>query len=66
MQEYNDQSRIVMAGLAKICKLYGSIKINGVTWIYDYDNDKPRLQTDMTEDEVKASEKAKWMQLKKN
>lgn len=39
--------------------------MNGVMWIYDYANDKPRLQTEMTEDEVKASEKAKWMQLKK-
>lgn len=53
-----------MAGLAKICKLYKSLVVNGVTWLYDYAQDKPRLKSEMTKDEIKASEKAKWMQIK--
>jgi hypothetical protein len=55
-----------MGGLAKICKMYGSMEVrdaNGkkVTWLWDYVNDKPRLKTEMTKDEIMASEKAKWM-----
>jgi major membrane immunogen (membrane-anchored lipoprotein) len=59
-----------MAGLARICKLHGSIKVsaNGktVVWLYDYANDKPRLKSEMTKEEIAASEKAKWEQLKKH
>jgi hypothetical protein len=47
---------IRMAGLAKILKTYGSIKViqNGktVTWLYDYKNDKPRLKSEMTKQEI--------------
>lgn len=58
-----------MAGLARICKMYGSIEVsdaNGkkVTWIWDYANDKQRLKTEMTKEEIMASEKAKWMSVK--
>ena len=58
-----------MGGLAKICKLYGSMEVsdnNGkkVTWLWDYVNDKPRLKTEMTKEEIMASEKAKWMDIK--
>jgi len=58
-----------MGGLARICKMYGKIKMtdtNGkkVTWIWDYVNDQPRLKTEMTKDEIAASEKAKWMNIK--
>ena len=58
-----------MAGLARICKMYGSIEVsdaNGkkVTWIWDYANDKQRLKTEMTKEEIMASEKAKWMNVK--
>lgn len=54
-----------MAGLKRICKLYGSLNTvsndgKKVTWIYDYVNDVPRKASDMTEEEIKASEKAKW------
>lgn len=35
-----------------------------VTWLWDYANDKARLKTQMTEDEIMASEKAKWMGVK--
>jgi hypothetical protein len=59
-----------MAGLKRLCKLYGSIKCkdangNEVVWIYDYVNDKPRLKSEMTKDEIAASEKAKWETVKK-
>ncbi len=60
-----------MAGLKRVCKLYGSISImdakrKKTTWIWDYANDKPRLKTEMTKEEIKASEKAKWTQVKIN
>lgn len=53
-----------MAGLAKICRAYGSMNVvsaNGkkVTWLWDYVNEKPRLKTEMTKDEITASEKVK-------
>ena len=59
-----------MAGLAKICKMYGSMVVkdehgNKVTWIYDYANGRPRLKTEMTEEEIAASERAKYNELKK-
>jgi len=58
-----------MGGLANICKLYGSIVItdeNGekVKWLWDYVRDEPRLESEMTKEEIKASEMAKWMNIK--
>ena len=58
-----------MAGLARICKLYGSMEVIGedgkkVVWLYDYANDKPRLKSEMSKEEITASEKAKWMGIK--
>jgi hypothetical protein len=53
-----------MGGLSRICKMYGSLNVNGVVWIYDYVNDKPRLKSEMTKEEIIASEKAKWMKIK--
>lgn len=57
-----------MSGLARICKLYGSIEVvsegKKVIWLWDYVNNKPRLKTEMTKDEISASEKAKWMAVK--
>jgi major membrane immunogen (membrane-anchored lipoprotein) len=57
-----------MGGLARICKMYGSFKVsqNGkkVIWLYDYKNDKPRLKSEMTKEEITESEKAKWEQIK--
>jgi len=54
----------IMSGLAKICKMYGEIKVESdgkkVTWIWDYVNDKPRLKSEMSKEEIAASEKAKW------
>lgn len=53
-----------MAGLASICKIYGSMEVtdsNGkkVVWVWDYVNNKPRLKSEMTKEEIKASNKAK-------
>lgn len=58
-----------MSGLARICKMYGYFNVtdsdgNKVTWIWDYKNDKPRLKSEMTKEEIKESEKAKWNKLK--
>ena len=58
-----------MGGLARICKMYGSMEAsdaNGkkVIWLWDYVNDKPRLKTEMSKDEIMASEKAKWSAVK--
>lgn len=58
-----------MSGLGKILKLTGSIICKGndgekVVWLWDYVNDKARLKSEMTDEEIKASEKAKWMDIK--
>jgi len=55
--------------LARICKLYGSMEVsdangNKVTWLWDYSNEKARLKTKMTKEEITASEKAKYAILK--
>ena len=55
-----------MGGLARICKLYGSMKVKGnngevVEWVYDYAKDKPRLKSEMSKEEIEASEKAKYL-----
>jgi hypothetical protein len=50
----------MMAGLARICKLYGSIVINGQKWVWDYAQDKAVPQAEMTKERLTASEKAKW------
>ena len=57
-------------GFQRILKIYGEIKVidnkgNSVTHVWDYANDKPRIKDEMTKDELAASEKAKWMQLRK-
>lgn len=59
-----------MGGLANICKMYGRIDVTDtsgkkVTWLYDYVNDKPRLKSDMTKEEILASERARWNKIKK-
>lgn len=53
-----------MGGLSKVCKIHGSLKVidkNGkeTVWIYDYINDRARLKSEMTKEEIKASEKAR-------
>ena len=58
-----------MGGLAKICRAYGSMKFkdnNGkeVIWLWDYKNEKPRLESEMSKDEIEESEKARWKKFK--
>ena len=58
-----------MGGLARICKMYGKMKVsdsNGgtIVWLWDYVNNKPRLEKEMSKEEIMASEKAKWTGLK--
>jgi hypothetical protein len=49
-----------MGGLRRICKMYGGMKIDGVEWVWDYNKDEPRLKNQMTEEELRLSERAKW------
>ena len=54
-----------MGGLSKICRLYGGMTVKGsdgktVKWLWDYVNDKARLESEMTKEEIAASEKKKW------
>jgi hypothetical protein len=37
---------------------------NKVTWVWDYAKEEPRLKSEMTIEEITASEKAKWMKVK--
>ncbi len=58
-----------MEKISRLWKLHGSIEFiydngNKEIWLWDYVNDKARLKTQMTEDEIMASEKAKWMGVK--
>ena len=58
-----------MSRLARICKMFGSMKVvdaNGkeVIWLWDYANDKPRLKTEMSKEEIMKSEKTKWSNIK--
>jgi len=50
-----------MAGLARICKLYGSIRVQGQTFVWDYVADKAVDQKLMPvgSERWNASEKAK-------
>lgn len=58
-----------MSGLQRVLKLYGSMICEGedgskVVWLWDYANDKARLKTEMTKDEIMASDKTKYTALK--
>ena len=55
-----------MGGLRRLCKLYGGIEFNGTKYLWDYVRDEPRKESEMTPEEIKASEKAKWAEVKKN
>lgn len=57
-----------MAGLRKICKVYGGIRFKGadgkiVEWVWDYVRDEPRLKSDMDAEAASASERAKWKRI---
>lgn len=44
---HNRKGHFNMAGLAKICKLYGGMTVNGVSWKWDYANDRAVKANDM-------------------
>ena len=51
-------------------KTFGEMKVtdnkgNSIIHAWDYANDKPRIKSEMTKEELAASDKAKWMQLRK-
>lgn len=57
-------------GFQRILKIYGEMKAtdnkgNSVTHVWDYANNKARIKGEMTKEEIAASEKAKWTQLRK-
>lgn len=50
----------LMPGPANVCKVTGSVTVSykdgrKVRWLYDYVNDLPRLESEMTEQEIEAS-----------
>lgn len=57
-----------MAGLRKICKLYGAMTIQGVRWVWDYANDEPVRESEMKpgSERHRASERAKWLPMMEN
>jgi hypothetical protein len=52
-----------MAGLRRICKMYGGIVIQGKRWVWDYARDIPVLESEMTKEQLRESERAKWSQI---
>jgi hypothetical protein len=55
--------------LARILKMYGKTTVTDssgkkVTWLWDYAQDKPRLEHEMTQEEKAASERAKFKGIK--
>ena len=58
-----------MGGLARLCRMYGRMKFKDkdgkeVMWLWDYKNEKPRLESEMTKEEIRESEKVKWGKIK--
>jgi len=53
-----------MGGIRRLCKLYGRINLNGTIYLWDYARDEPRKQSEMTKEEIAASEKIKWCSIK--
>lgn len=56
-------------GLQKVLKMCGRMYVSDrsgkkVYWLWDYANDKARLESDMTKEEINASEKAKFTLMK--
>jgi len=53
-----------MSGLQRILKDHGFMNVNGVMWAWDYVNDLPRIKSEMTKDEISASEKIRRKKFK--
>lgn len=57
-----------MSGLQRICKLYGSMVIQGRTWLWDYVADEavPENEMPFGSERHKASERARWQQVQQS
>lgn len=57
-----------MGGLRNLCKMYGKMKINGVTWLWDHAKDEPVKEEDMPQGSLRraASDKARAEYLRAN
>ena len=53
-----------MGGIAKLCKLYSTVRIDGAVWVWDYARDIPVKEKEMTKEQWAESEKVKWAQVK--
>lgn len=58
-------------GLQKMLKMYGRLIVTNehgkrVVHVWDYAQDKPRIESEMTKEEKELSEKAKWDMVKKS
>jgi hypothetical protein len=51
--------------LLALCKAHGRIKVKSEWWVFDYAMNKPRPLSEITKEEMAASEKAKWEQISK-
>ena len=51
-----------MGGLARLCKLYGAMVVNGTRYVWDYAADAAVPESEMPEgsERWQASERAKW------
>lgn len=52
-----------MTGLQKILKRHGKMKVGDVLWQWDYATDQPRIASEMTPAEKRASTQAERNQL---
>ena len=60
-----------MGGLQRLCKIYGRIQVkdkhgNSTMWVWDYKNDKPMLESEMTKEKTMESDKAKYNLIKEH
>lgn len=52
-------------GLQRILRMYGRTKVNDTVWVWDYANEKPMLEANMTKEMTEASERAKYEIIRK-
>lgn len=57
-----------MAGLQRMCKMFGGMKINGTMWLWDYVNDVAVKESEMPfgSERRAASDKAKYTMIAKH
>ena len=53
-----------MSGLRRICRMYGSMEIQGVMYVWDYAKEGPVKKSEQTKEEWAASEKRKYELIK--